>query len=859
MRDRNCRIAASSMRFLVCSFLILNNLTAAGQLSADFVTSTVKGCTPLTVQFRDQSAGNPTSWFWDFGNHTTSTLQNPTAVYTDSGSFNVRLFVRNAGGADYEEKANYIIVSQTPEPQWTTLADSGCAPLKAAFTNITDILNASWLWDFGDGGTDSSQNPTHVFQSSGIYTVSLTASTAAGCAATLTVADAVRTGDKPKPDFTFMPTSGCASELRYFTNTSSGAVTSSFWSFGDGGVSVQHDPIYHYQDTGWMSVKLVAANNGCKDSIVKKRVLHVTGPVALMRAHIYCDDRFTVKFIDESIDENNRKWNFDDGTSGKQRAETHVYASEGVYTARLKVDNGSCYDTASYRLHVTAKKPQLAVVPQKTLYCKGDSILFAFTNYDTAFARSFSLDFGDDSVTGVGPKWDSATYAYANKGSYMVTGYFTDKEHCIDTITLNSPVVVTAPNPEFSFSNPDCIGMPINFSDKSTVDNGASLTRWIWNFDDGTMRYSANQVYNYSFPLTYNVSLLVKDSNGCADSIYHEVEVGDIPVVHASIDTFLCAGQAATLHASGATNYLWTRASELNCNNCSDPVATPLHTATYYVTGSNRFGCSSQDSVKIVVQEKQKVNLAAPPVSSCAGDSIHLLANGADSYLWSPQSCLNNATIANPTAFPTANTTFMVIGKDRNSCFSDTATMNIIVRKKPSVNIADSIVQLLAGSSYQIRAIGSEDVQRWQWLPANDLSCTNCALPTATVKGNVRYTVSVSNALGCTSEDAINLISLCTQEVLYVPNTFSPNNDGMNDYFFPRSNKGVVIKSLRIYNRWGQVVFQKSNFPANNYAYGWDGKFNNATQKSDVYVYIMEVECSNGNTVIRKGDVSLLR
>jgi len=95
--------------------------------------------------------------------------------------------------------------------------------------------------------------------------------------------------------------------------------------------------------------------------------------------------------------------------------------------------------------------------------------------------------------------------------------------------------------------------------------------------------------------------------------------------------------------------------------------------------------------------------------------------------------------------------------------------------------------------------------------------------------------------------------------VLYVPNTFSPNNDGMNDYFFPRSNKGIVIKSLRIYNRWGQAVFQKSSFPANNYTYGWDGKFNNVNQKSDVYVYIMEVECSNGNTVIKKGDVSLIR
>jgi hypothetical protein len=73
-----------------------------------------------------------------------------------------------------------------------------------------------------------------------------------------------------------------------------------------------------------MSVKLVAANNGCKDSIIKKRVLHVTGPVAIMRAHIYCDDRFTVKFVDESIGAKNRKWNFDDGTS-ENSVPKHIY------------------------------------------------------------------------------------------------------------------------------------------------------------------------------------------------------------------------------------------------------------------------------------------------------------------------------------------------------------------------------------------------------------------------------------------------------------------------------------------------------------------------------------------------------
>jgi gliding motility-associated-like protein len=263
--------------------------------------------------------------------------------------------------------------------------------------------------------------------------------------------------------------------------------------------------------------------------------------------------------------------------------------------------------------------------------------------------------------------------------------------------------------------------------------------------------------------------------------------------------------------------------------------------------------------VFVVVQQKEKVSVNTPSVSLCAGDSIRLEARGADSYLWTPDTRLTNSGISNPTAFPTTNTTFIVIGKDEHACFSDTAVLNVIVRPKPFVNITDNIVQLLSGSHYQIRSISSEDVQRWQWLPANGLSCSTCPSPVTTVKGNITYTVSVSNSIGCSSEDSITIISLCSHQVLYMPNTFSPNYDGMNDYFFPQSNKDVVIKLFRIYNRWGQAIFEKKNFPANNYTYGWDGKFKNAEQKSDVYVYLMEIECANGNTVIKKGDVSLIR
>jgi gliding motility-associated-like protein len=100
---------------------------------------------------------------------------------------------------------------------------------------------------------------------------------------------------------------------------------------------------------------------------------------------------------------------------------------------------------------------------------------------------------------------------------------------------------------------------------------------------------------------------------------------------------------------------------------------------------------------------------------------------------------------------------------------------------------------------------------------------------------------------------------LCEGQNLFVPNTFSPNGDGMNDVFFPRGTGLFNIKSMRVFNRWGQVVFENTNFQPNNAVYGWDGRYEGKQQNPDVYVYVLEVICNNGTTLFAKGNVTLLR
>jgi PKD repeat protein len=148
---------------------------------ADFSASPTSGEAPLSVQFTDLSTNNPTSWSWDFGDGVgTSTLQNPTYTYNAAGTYTVTLTATNAYGSGFETKTNYINVTELPVADFEGSPTSGDAPLTVNFTDLSTGSPASWSWDFGDGETSTQQNPSHTYNATGFYTVTLTATNAYG-------------------------------------------------------------------------------------------------------------------------------------------------------------------------------------------------------------------------------------------------------------------------------------------------------------------------------------------------------------------------------------------------------------------------------------------------------------------------------------------------------------------------------------------------------------------------------------------------------------------------------------------------------------------------------------------------------
>jgi len=237
---------------------------------ANFSATPMSGNTPLTVQFTDLSSGNTTSWLWNFGDGGTSTNQNPNHTYTTPGSYTVSLTATNSGGSDTVVGGSPIVVNNVAAPvaNFSATPMSGYAPLTVQFTDLSSGGATSWLWDFGDGSTSTSQNPSHTYNIVGSYTVSLTASNNGGSDTVLGGAPVI-VGNPPAPiaGYTVSPTSGVVPLTVQCTDTSVGTVTSWLWDFGDGSTSTSQNPSHIYNVVGVYTITLTVSNAGGWDSL----------------------------------------------------------------------------------------------------------------------------------------------------------------------------------------------------------------------------------------------------------------------------------------------------------------------------------------------------------------------------------------------------------------------------------------------------------------------------------------------------------------------------------------------------------------------------------------------------------------
>lgn len=590
-----------------------------------------------------------------------------------------------------------------------------------------------------------------------------------------------------------------SSFITQITGTLGGGATF-YWTFGDGGSSTIQDPTHTYTSGGQYIVTLTI-EDGCKKIVIQKKItiVGVLAPTITGNTTI-CPGQATTLTVSGG---GTYSWN-----TGETTASITVSPS-GSTTYSVSTSSGGCSGTAS--VTVTVGGVLSPVITGNTTICSGQA-----TTLSVSGGSTYSWNTGETTT--------SITVSPTATASYSVQA---SSAGCSGTASV-TVTVGAALSPVITGNTTICPGQTVTL----TASGGTTYT---WNTGETTASISVGP----SSTTTYSV---LAASGGCAGtaSAMITVDAGAVPFITGS--TLICTGDAATLTASGGSSYLWS-----NGETTAFIIVSPAATTTYSVSVSGT--CSGTASTTLTVTSAVTAVITCQDV--CGSNSAILTASGGATYLWSTGAVSSSITVS-----PAATTNYSVI-VSAGSC-SDTTVCTVNVFPGPVVSVSsDTAIQ--TGQTVTLTATGGGTYAWSNGSTDNTISVS----PSVTTQ----YAVTVTDANGCTANALVtvtvdNPCSIAAAGELYVPNAFSPNDDGENDLLEIYYGNYNCLKDVEliIYNRWGQIVFSASGHPASaGKPLSWDGTFKEKRLDPAVFVYYLKATLITEETVAKKGNLSLIK
>ncbi|OJW81678.1 MAG: hypothetical protein BGO69_14290 [Bacteroidetes bacterium 46-16] len=344
---------------------------------------------------------------------------------------------------------------------------------------------------------------------------------------------------------------------------------------------------------------------------------------------------------------------------------------------------------------------------------------------------------------------------------------------------------------------------------------------------------------------------------GCPDMIHSfNVEVQPNPVVNIPDSAQMCQWQSIIINATVDPpypnyTYAWTPNTGLDNYNTPDIVFTGDSSNNYILTVTTPNGCKGSDSTYITVFPGNFGGIS-PSIDTniCPLDSVYLHATGGVFYSWTPNDpgVISDSLASDPLIYPYRDTRYEVLITDVHGCH-DTLDVKFFVHSNAIIDIPDS-VRLYPGESYQMNPQGN--VMYYHWFPPTGLSDDDISNPVSMPEVTTKYIVKGTTEWGCPATDSIKVI-VDPESVLDIPNAFVPGS-GPNSELKIVKRGIATLKNFRIFNRWGNVVFETSDINQ-----GWDGKYKGEPQPFGVYVYTIEAYTNTGLKFVKQGNVTLIR
>ena len=627
------------------------------------------GCPGDTLSFTNTSPG-VMEYLWEFGDGSTSGLDNPKHRYQTPGVYEVCLTVFASGEVDCEATLCQEVTIYEPIEAGFEVSDSVCAATPTAIANLASEPAVSCFYDFGDGNFSNDCNPVHEYAAAGNYLITQILESSNGCPDTAQQAIFVR--PLPEPAFQAEVMDACTPDSVRFFNQSTLA-TSYAWDFGDGATSNLTEPVHVYSEAGSYTVSLTAFRNGICPATITQTVTIAESPAAAigLDSNPVCAGSPNLFSSASTGPVSDYQWSMGDGTTAFTETVTHQYASAGLYTVALTVSTAeNCSDTARVELEVA---PAIATETILTpVSCAGGSDGAISLNYSSGtapFSTNWSNGAVDTEIDGLlagtysveaedisGCVWDTTFLVpeppplSANISSTVVScAGGADGSLSLDTITGGNAPYQWAwedgssatprtglPAGTYTLNITDASGctaaqaaevlenLPITFVD-STIEiscfranDGAVTLNGIQGgtppyeiFLSGPQSASGVGVSRFDSLGAGEYLLEVIDLNGCSGVSEH-VLLEPAPAQINVLDTVFNIElgeerQTTTFYNASEPTFSWLPTDGLSCADCPEPMVSPQLDTRYIVELTDNRGCTAFDTLLVFVDATRNI------------------------------------------------------------------------------------------------------------------------------------------------------------------------------------------------------------------------------------------------------------
>lgn len=818
---------------------------ACGVLNAVFINNTVRGGT----------------FTWEFGDGTTiTTRKNKDTIrhsYTRPGVYTLKVTADN-GCSDTSLYKN-VYVHALPEVAFIN-TPAGCIGDSIRFTNNSNPA-LQFSWNFGNQQLSNQYQTATTYQQAGNYQIQLIGKQnfATGISCADTAFGNVSIVASLPGKLLISDTLGNCTPFNISLHNLSGDTSNTRWQIADS-VRTGANIVYTFFKNGQYKITMQSTTvGGC--TYTDSTQINILAPTGLLQysSPDRCNTGDPVVFRASTQHTRQIRWDFGDGTilTTTDSIVTHTYNRPGAFVPRVfLIGDNNCAVSISGIDTIRIEK----LAPKFTWHIENNC---GFPQYH--FANRSSSIFGirnttwfiNDSLIG---QTDTPFHTFRDAGIYQIKMRILSNTGCLDSIVTPLQVKVNEkPAAQIIASSNACEAAKVSIN--ANVISKDSVVQYSWNLGNGNIVRTPSPTTStaYQRPGVYKLQLIVETDKNCTDTAFMQITVRALPTVSVNAPVSICLGQSTVLSASSSANISWrTQSNTVLCTNCNTIQVQPNVNSRYTVVATDSLGCSTATTTSVNVIQPLRMQVSGND-SICIGESRQLFASGAAAYQWFPSTGLNSTVVAAPIAKPQVTTTYQVIGKDAQNCFTDTSTITISVGRPFPVNAGkDTIVQV--GSQITLQPnVGNQLIREWKWINLNNASCTNCPNPTVVVNADQCALLRVRNNFNCYSQDTICIKAICANTQVYVANTFTPDGDGVNDKLFVQGTGIRTVRYFRIYNRWGELVFEKNNFNANDPSTGWDGKVKGKDVNPEVFVWLCEVICDKGTGTLFKGNVAVLR